>query len=205
MVKRQVPFLWIIPPRYPDRMVGIYDRKRAPHYLRFQAGQRLDTIEKPVIVFDESDVEELRKYDCLGINALIPLIGPRLAELILEIGSDDIQLVDARAIARDGELSDYRLVNVTRQVDCVDRERSLIKNMVTAPDAILTFDRLVLKGGCMGERAFARECEMLSLLLVSEPARDRLLTEKMRGLYFATADEFYPPRGLAAKGSSSRH
>jgi hypothetical protein len=187
-------------------MVGVYDRKRSTqHYLDFKAGARLESAEPPVITFDQSMTDELRAYDCLGINALIPLVSQRLAETLVKIGREDVQLIDTRAIAKDGELIEYKLVNILSFVDCIDKERSLTTNIAGAPTAIMSFDRLVFKENCMAGRAFGRERHYHSLLLVADWAGEALLKARMKDLYLATSDEFFPPRGGAHRAGNSRH
>lgn len=196
------PYIWAIPPAYPDRLVGIYDRRHSLHYLSVKQGVPVEPESPPIIGFRSATLDDVSAYDCLSINALIPLIAPVLAEHIRHIAGDAVQLVPANLIAADGSRSDYALLNVLELVECIDPRLSL---PIYIQGALVDFHRLVFSSGCMGERAFARERSKHSLLLVSNWAKEALMKKGYTGLHFMTADEFFPPSGPARPPSTTKN
>jgi hypothetical protein len=203
---KSAPKIWIIPPDCPTRLIGTYDRKRSTiDHLNLKEGKRIEKTNSSTVIFESAPLADLLAYDCLGSSALVPLVSRRLASRLLEIASDRVQLVPAHVIAKNGSSKEYSFLNVIHFAECIDLERSLTKYMLASPKTISGFDRLVLKPDCLGASAFGRDPRKLSLLLVSEAAQRNLEQARFKGLYFASPEEFYPPRGAAFKGSNSRH
>jgi hypothetical protein len=201
-----MPYIWAIPNGYPQRVVGLYDKTNPLHYLTLLEGVPLKGEIPPLrIRFDDAKLRDLERYDSLWNNSGVPLVSNRLAQLMLELGREDFELIDAEAVAADGTTRSYRLVNITNLVDSIDYSRSLPVYITNTSGGIMGFNRLVFRQRCMDLHAFGREIKKRSMLLVSSLARDELMRQRLRGVEFVTADEFFPPSGAAHRGSSARH
>lgn len=198
------PYIWMIPPRYPQRKIGLYEKDRLPHYLSLKQGEPLGAVPPPIVRFPRATLRDLRPLACLANNARIPLVDPRLAQAMARLGAGDFELIETRVMTLDGESDEYRFVNVTNAVSCIDYDISMTRLMVTSA-AIMGFDRLFFTTNCMEGHVFSRERDYHSFLLVSPEGRDALVSLKLPGLHFATADEYQPPRGAALGGTDTRH
>jgi hypothetical protein len=169
-------FLWTSPDDYPESLIGTYDRKASPDRFLFKQGRRLEVPDViPVVRFDCS-TSELRGIDDLVSSAMVPIVSERIQELLRERAGQDVQLVDVHVRTRDGELSGYRIVNVTTLVKTIDHSASEY-TLIPGTNAIMGFRKLVVFPDALGQHALARDAEYKSNLMVSDP-----LGEFLKGL-----------------------
>jgi hypothetical protein len=77
-------YLWKIPDDYPESLLGEYDRDRGPDRFAFKQGRPLDESpsQRPRFRF-ACAAAKLSKLHDLGNNALVPLVSPFVAEVLL--------------------------------------------------------------------------------------------------------------------------
>lgn len=174
-------YLWEIPDEYPEKLIGEYDRENSPDRFIFKKGEMLSSdLAKPVIKFDAS-VQDLRELDDLANNAMVPVIGERLAAVLRGSAPEDIQLIDVIIKAKDGELEGYKILNVVSKVVGIDKEQSKF-TLVPGTDQIMSFRSLKYKEDCLKGHHLARDAEYGSNLIVSQELAQRLLVMKLKGL-----------------------
>lgn len=174
-------YLWKIPDEYPEKLIGEYDRKNSPDRFIFKRGEMLASdLAKPVIKFDAS-AQELRALDDLANNAMIPVIGERLAAVLVESAPEDIQLIDVVIKARDGELEGYKILNIVSKVVGINKSQSEFA-LVPGTDKIMSFRSLKYKDDLLQEHHLARDAEYNSNLIVSQVLAERLMEMKFKGI-----------------------
>lgn len=188
-------YLWEIPENYPEKLIGRYERERSPDRFLFREGQVLSIAQvkpDPIIKFEVS-MAQLEPYDCLDNTSSIPLVNQRLADLLINLAGDDIQLFDVKIECTDGELERYKILNVIHTVKGIDHEQSVYTTfkLPRGGSMIGTIRKLVYKPGCMGNHHLAKDEEMKDNLLVTQNIYDTFKREKITGVWLATPDEFY--------------
>lgn len=174
-------YLWKIPGEYSEKLIGEYDRDSSPDRFIFKKGEVLSSgLEKPVIKFD-ANVQELIELDDLANNAMVPVISERLAGVLADLASEDIQLIDVAIKAKDGDLEGYKILNIVSKVFGIDKKQSKF-TLVPGADQIMSFRSLKYKDDCLKGRHLARDAEYSSNLLVSQVLAEHLMKMKLKGV-----------------------
>lgn len=174
-------YLWKIPDEYPEKLIGEYDRKHSPDRFIFKKGERLPLgLVEPIIKFDAS-IEELKELDDLANSAMVPVVSERLASILMELASQDIQLLDVVIEAKNGKLGGYKILNVVSKVTGIDRECSKFM-FVPGSDQIMSFRFLKYKANCLNNHCLARDAEYSSNLMVSQSLAEKLMEMKLKGV-----------------------
>jgi hypothetical protein len=133
-----------------------------------------------------------KKYDCIPNNCASPLVNQKVIDLLYKLVPEDIQFFDAEVRCKDGILTNYKLINITRTIMGIDHEKS-IYSLIPSTDGILGFKYLTYKPGCMGINKIARDKEYLGNILVTEEFKKAFEKEKIKGARFVRPEEFYRP------------
>jgi hypothetical protein len=174
-------YLWKIPNEYPEKLIGEYDRANSPDRFMFKKGELLpEDIGTPILKFDAS-IAELKELDDLANTAMVPVISDRLARVLVDIAPSDIQLIDVSVNATDGNIEDYKLLNIVNKVIGIDKSQSEF-TLVPGSDQIMSFRFLKYKDDCLGRCVLARDAEYSSNLLVSQSLAEKLLEMKVAGV-----------------------
>lgn len=168
-------YLWMISADFPPHHIGSYMRKNSPDRFIYKKCVSAGTAGVPSFEFDASS-SEVRSYDDLANNAMVPLVSARIQKILVEVAGDDVELIPAHIVAADGEVEGYALVNVMAKVHATDRTMSEF-TLVPGTEAIMGFRKLVLVDGSLGTHALARDTEYSSNLVVSERLAVRLRKE----------------------------
>ncbi len=177
------PLLWSDPETSNDAHVGQWDWRGSTHHSTFKSGHRLDPIPSPpTIVFEAAAAAEIGKFEMLTSTGLVPLLDERAATILGDAAGNDVQLIPARVMARDGEIGPFWLVNATRLVSCIDLPASSYTMIAGAPEKILGFRHLRLLADAMGDARVARESMYQSFLYVSSDLAATLRRANLRGL-----------------------
>jgi len=148
----------------------------------------------PILRVKATATEIQKQYDSIPNMTDAPLVNQKVVELLMKLAPDEVQFLDAEVHCKDGILTNYKLLNVTRNFVGIDREKSIYSMMLPyAPDKILGFKYLTYKAGCMGTLKLARDEEYLGNLLVTEQVKQAFEKEKIKGCRFIRPEEFYRP------------
>jgi hypothetical protein len=193
-------YLWEWPKSFPEKWVGAHhvesiEDESFIYFSKFSRGQDLDpkTIKFVPRVNFEAKTEQLSGYDCLPCNGSAPLVNKKIIEILREIAPGDVQFFPARIVCLDGELEGYFFLNVTQLIKGIDHDQS-IYSLLDLPDGakmIYTVRKLVLKPGCMKGHDLARDQDLTTNLLVSQPIYDAFQAAKIKGARLVTPDEYY--------------
>jgi|GEM_PF-1447118 len=187
-------YLWEIPETYPDNQIGRYERERSPDRFLFEKGVFLNKEQvstKPILKYGLSK-DQLINYDCLINSATLPVVNNRVVDILTEIAGDDIQLFDVTIECKDGELTGYKLVNITHTIKAIDLEQSIysIRQLPRGNTMIANIKRLVFRANCMDQHQLIRD-EETGHQLASQAIYEAFKREKITGVWLATPDEFY--------------
>jgi hypothetical protein len=174
-------YFWKIPDDYPEALIGEYDRREGPDRFLFKEGRRLGTESGTPIIRFKGTSRELEQFDDLANSAMIPLVSDRVAELLLQLCAKDVELVDSTVVANGKPIPGYHIVNVLNRVEGIDHQAS-VYTLVPGTEAIMKFERLRYREGCLGNLDLARDAEYSSHLLVSERLRNAMVSEGLRGI-----------------------
>ena len=180
-------YLWEIPNDWSERLIGEYDRSQSIDRFELRGGRAIDPESRVVIRF-RCPRSKLSKLDDLPNSSRIPVVSPRLADVLRAHASDECQLIPARVIASGGDLDDFRVVVATKSVPLLDRDRSEY-TLIPGTTAVMGVERLVWREEGLGDLAMARDAERMSSLVVSEDLRSAILELKPKGLALYTPDE----------------
>ncbi len=174
-------FLWKIPLDHPEELMGKYLRSDSPDRFLFLQGKALsESIGTPVVEFSAS-ARELSRLDDLSNSSRIPLVSPRVAELIQGKCPGDVQFVDTRVVAADRELEGYTILNLVHTVRSIDHGRSEV-TLIPGTDSVMSIRKLTCLPDCLRPFALARDEEYRSNVLVREDVRDALVGIGVEGV-----------------------
>jgi hypothetical protein len=173
-------YLWMIPDDYPADLIGTYDRSSSPDRFLLKQGKPLHPVADVHVRFD-AKAADLQELDDLAINAMVPLVSARVAEVLVRMATEQVQLIPAKITASDGELADYCIVVATKLIQGIDHDSSQY-DCVPGTSSIMGFTKLRYKHGCLGDLHIARDQEYLSNLLVSDALRNELESLDPRGI-----------------------
>lgn len=179
--------LWRVPDDHPVGMIGEYQRSVSPDRFLFRKGEGLPADVGVPVVRINAESEDIRIYDCLPNNAMVPLVGPRLGSFLMQCSPGDVQLVNARVLARNGEVEGFSFLNVTSKVFCIDHVESEY-SFVPGTAQIMSFRKLRYLSGCLGSHRIARDCEYLSHILVCDELAKMLGENGFSGVSLQAAD-----------------
>ncbi len=185
--------LWEMPEYCPNRLIAVYNRDLSPDRFLFLDGIKLmpEQVNKKLIFeLNVTQTTITSKFDCIPNNSASPLVNQKIVDLLLKLAPEEVQFFDAEVRCKDGILDGYKLLNTTRTIVGIDHEKS-IYSLIESTDAILGFNYLTYKPGCMGSLKLARDKEYLSNLLVTEEIKQAFEKEKIKGIWFATPEEWY--------------
>ena len=183
-------YLWEMSDDFSEKYIGEYNRDCSPDRFIFKQGEKIQNIAaKPVFNF-ELKKKEILKIDCLPNNTLVPLINKKIATLLQDVASEDIQLYDAEIHTPDGIVDGYMILNVVNTIVGLDKENSIIEYMSDGK-SILGFEYLQYKEGAMETCHLARDSEYTSNLLISEYLAKLLISKKFKGLNICLPEDVW--------------
>ena len=187
-------YLWVKPEYCTQKLIADYNRELSPNRFLFLEGIELTNEQvnaKPIFELKVKQAE-ITKYDCIPNISGAPLVNQKVVDILQKLIPDEVQFFDAEVRCKDGTLSSYKLLNSTCKIIGIDHGNS-IYSLIESTDVILGFKYLTYKSGCMGNHKLARDEEYLSNLLVSNEIKQTFEKEKIKGVRFARAEDYYRP------------
>jgi hypothetical protein len=175
-----MPYLWRIPDDYPEENIGEYVRAKSPDAALFRKGTAASSdVGIPIVRFD-SPLAVLANYACLPNSSTLPLVNENLAIALVNLAPNNIQLIQSRIVASDGENDSFFTLNITSKVSGINKNRSQFI-LITGTDHIRSFSELEYFDDCLGHNLIAREADYLPHILVSA-----VLVETLKELKVST-------------------
>lgn len=186
----QMTYLWRIPDKYPQSLIGVYDKNNIRDRFSFKRGEKI-TIDsdRPIINFENATLSRLSNFGCLASNVMVPIVNEKICKVLSDFFPDDVQFCDVIVRAKDGDSEEFKLVNVINTVKGIDHDKSTY-TLVPGTQQIMGFRALKYQDRCMTEKSqLARDSEYLSHLIVSEKVCDVLSELNLPGLAFYKAED----------------
>ena len=187
-------YIWVFPEETKNKEIGVYLDKLSPdRFLLMESRPLLDNEFQsiPNIEFEVTK-NQMRKFDCLSNNTLVPLVNQRVRLLLENVASTDVQFLPAKLLCSDGELDGYFFVNVISKVAAVDYDKSDIM-LIKVPDTedLNLMNHPVYKPNALGEHLLARDQDHDSDILVSPKIKELFERHKITGAWIARPEDFY--------------
>jgi len=143
-------YIWSISRDYPNKYWLKYDFEKNPDYLDFMENKKLNLINPLIFYLDKNaSVEKFKKYDFIQSDGPV-LFSEKLAEIIKNIASFDIQLIKSELYCNNKLVDNYYVPNVLYALDCIDKKRSVVEDEDEDEDDI-TYTTVAIKSGSLGE------------------------------------------------------
>jgi len=181
-------YLWRCSEDYPNRLYGRYNKQRGPNrFLFWEGNDRPKNLGTPEFFFEASS-KHLGEWDSLCNDAGLPIVGPRIIQILTEIAPDDVEFLDVQIATRQGELVGYKLLCILNAINGLDHERSEY-TLIAETEEIGGFRRLEYVPSCLGDLQLARDAEYLPHILVGEELQERFVTAGIRGVELYLPEE----------------
>lgn len=165
-----MPYLFRNPDDYPDELDGVYDEETSPDYFHLRSTAYGSPSEQnPVVRYSALQVR-LRQFDVLPNTIGIPLVSPRVLEVLMRFCPNDLQGVKASINTRDGIVDGFSFLKVLTEVHAIDMEKSAYV-LIRGTSHPRKFNRLVLKRDALGDHHFARDPNYGSYVFVSDEVK----------------------------------
>lgn len=181
-------YIWRIPDDYPESLIGEYVKSDGPDRFLFRRGERLPVdVGVPVIRFS-APLKSIRQYTCLPNNAMLPIVGKDLSEVLYNYAPEDVQMFPVKIQSQDGISDDYCLLNIATKIVGLDKSRCDL-NFIPGTDQIMSFRHLSYFDDCLGSHSLARDSEYLAHILVSGGLVNTMLANHVTGVDFVTPEK----------------
>lgn len=139
-------YIWEFYEGYPNKSVGQYDEKNQIDRFFFTGVEKLLDNEEIIILF-EIKKEEILKYDDIENTGggWLKIVSPDLATTLKQYAPQEVQLVDVTLRTQNGDIKDYKIVNILREVSALNKEESKFSYIPGSNEqAIMGFRKLRL-------------------------------------------------------------
>ena len=174
-------YLWDIPEFYPNKCIGQYSKTNSIDRLYFKKCLKVCNDKSSLVVNFESKIIDLKKFDVLVSNLLVPIVNDRLGGVIKNTSPNDIQLVDIIVKCKDSVIDDYKILNVLNKILGIDMEKSIF-TFIPDTNVIMSIDHLVYKSDVLREFDIARDSDYSSNLIISEKLKTILYDMNLNGI-----------------------
>jgi hypothetical protein len=189
------PYVWWSAGNYPQKGYLKYNwEKRKTDRFIFMRSQIVPVQKYDLILECGLAQEQFTKFDLLPNNIGSPILNQRALNILSAICPHDFQAFPVTIVnslkINAYENHDYFLINITHEVDSVDRETSYLDLGSDGVD-IEDIKKLFFKPNCMGDFHLAREKYFHGLKLISSILVKAFKKEKIKGGSFLTDLESY--------------
>lgn len=195
MKNENKPYLWWPAGNYPEKGYLRYNwKEQETDDLIFMQGHPVPDQNYDLVVQCGLEEKHLTNFDLLPGHIVGPVVNQRTIDILSTICPKDFQAFPI-TIINDPKIAvyenrDYFLINVTREVDSVDRENSYL-DLEEDGLGIDNIRKLIFKTGCMENVHLAREKYFHPLVIVSPPLVKAFNKEKIKGARFLEGQEVY--------------
>jgi hypothetical protein len=89
------------------------------------------------------------KFDYVMSDA-VPLVSEKLRSIIIDLASDDVQLVPAKVFQENDFIGDYYILNMLNNIDCIDFKKSKFDKEIE------DFTKITLKPDSLGKHKIVK-------------------------------------------------
>ncbi len=174
-------YLWSVLERSSQEYVGEYQGDNPQARFIYKQGAKItEKVTAPKVVFNDTTINKLKTFHCLESNMMVPIVDETISEILGSLAPNAVQFMDVVVLAKDGELTGYKILNVTKECDDLLDEENTIYNYIPSTEHIFGFDQFKYKKGCLGDNKIARNKIYHGHLIVSHEIKETL--EKIENL-----------------------
>jgi len=184
-------YMWEIP-ECPNKHIAAYNEAISTDRFIFMQGKPVtkEEITKPLIFELKITQAEIMKYDAIPNNSSSPLVNQKIVNILQELAPEDVQFFDAEIRCKDGDLKDYKLLNIARSIEGIDHEKSIYRRDKFA-GLITIIKYLTYLPNCMKNYKLGRDKELIGNILVTEEIKQAFENAKIKRLRIVRPEEYY--------------
>ncbi len=199
------PLIWSTPENFKERHYMDYNwrpmNERTNSYI-FMGGRFLpcqdignlkysqDPKDYDLTFASECLPKEFKRFDCLPNNGQAPLVNQKVLDILSRLCPDDFQAFPVVIVPEPGsphsfENHDYWLINITKQVEAIDLEKSILSFFEEMPNRVSSIKKLLFLNDKQFETPLiARIINDRSFEIVSPPLAQALKESNVTGVQF---------------------
>ena len=178
---------------YKLKQKAYYDHDASNNMFLFSDGRYIkqSEINKPLIFKTKLLAKDVLAFDHVINDSECLLINEQTVTLLKKIAPEEVQFFGTEIRCKDSVLTNYKLVNVTQNIEGINYEKSVYKWNGDPSDKIILLKRLVLKQNCMNGYKIARLAEFSGHILATEEVKQAFESARVTGLRFVLPEDYY--------------
>ncbi len=179
-------YIWYFLENYPHKLVGEYDRKNSPDRFLFRQSKILNLEKTPQVIF-EVKKDRILKFHNIEHNGggSFKIVSPELAAVLEKYAKDDIQLIDVILKTKNGDITNYKILHMIKEIEAIDKEKTQIE--YSPNEVMLRLNNLKLLHNKMKDTNIALLSEIKGFILISELLKEKI--EYFKGVSILSEDE----------------
>lgn len=177
------------PDRYPNSYIGEYlgDPMQVEVY-DFMRVKLLDLNHDYNLRFEVlTTMDKIRKYDLVQVNTPNNYVfSPKAMEILAALCPDQIQIFDTVIECKDGNIAEYKAINILNEVDVSDPEKR--KFDYFKDGQIMGYSKFVIKDQSMEPIHIGREKHSHATILISATLKEAFEKAKIKGCQYWAGD-----------------
>ncbi|NQY74855.1 MAG: hypothetical protein HRT90_08855, partial [Candidatus Margulisbacteria bacterium] len=138
--------------------------------------------------------EELEQYDVLNLSLTVPFGNQKVIQILEEICPNDFQAFPIKIHTSTGVTDRYSLINISHVIhSALDGNTSIYDLYFNKNDgdenSVMSFDRLLFKENCMGDKFLGRIYEDLGRVMVNKKVMDEFQAKHIVGINFEPLED----------------
>ncbi|QOL19462.1 imm11 family protein [Candidatus Bodocaedibacter vickermanii] len=130
---------------------------------------------------------KIRKYDLVQVNTPHNyLFSPKAIEILTALCPEQIQIFDTLIQCKDGNITEYKAVNILNEVDVSDPEKSKYKYFDSG--RVRGYEKYVFHDDCMGRNHIARDTKFHAPIIISPTLKEAFEKAKIKGCKYWGGD-----------------
>jgi Immunity protein family (Imm11) len=118
-------YVWTISSDFPNLYWLEYDSANNPDYLDFFNSEILEFKKEVKFYLNrKASIDKFKSFDYIKSDA-IPIVSNKLAEIIRQETSEDVQLIEVKVFQENNFVDTYFIPNVLNIIDCIDPQKSI--------------------------------------------------------------------------------
>jgi hypothetical protein len=195
MESENKPLVWRNSNSYPRKAYLEYDwRQEKTDRFIFMRAEPIIEKDYELKLHCGASEEVFKRFDVLESSIGSPIVNQKVLDILRDICPNDFQsfpvIIINKNKIKEYKNRDYFLLNITKEVDSIDRDLSYLRTGETNDD-IMAINKLYFNSSGMGASHLAREKYFHPLKLVSPLLAKEFKKQKIKGVRFLTGIEAY--------------
>lgn len=170
---------------YEDALWLIFDNNQFDYKILL-AGQPIDKLPQTPQLKTSRKVSQksLMQYDYLTSGGLI-LVSRKFENLLTKYAKDYLQFFDAQILNGNQLVSEFKILNITHMIQCVDVSRSSYEPLISyLPDGPKDFHKFYFDAKALNKATICRVLESPTTIVLGEKLVNGCLAAEIKGCDF---------------------